>query len=73
MSSLDAWRNDRRPSEDYLESPLSVGRTSILIRNVHSTVWAPEMQLSTSAIITDEREHEMAYLIRHFTEAIGPW
>jgi hypothetical protein len=29
--------------------------------------------MHTSAIITDEREHEMAYLIRHFTEAIGPW
>lgn len=36
-------------------------------------VYAPESQLNTSAIITDEREHEMAYLIRHFTEAIGPW
>ncbi|KAI7679402.1 hypothetical protein KC353_g22259, partial [Hortaea werneckii] len=38
-----------------------------------SNFWAPESQLNTSAIITDEREHEMAYLIRHFTEAIGPW
>jgi len=38
-----------------------------------SYAWAPESQLNTSAIITDEREHEMAYLIRHFTEAIGPW
>lgn len=38
-----------------------------------SNVYAPESQLNTSAIITDEREHEMAYLIRHFTEAIGPW
>ena len=38
-----------------------------------SNPWAPEMQLNTSAIITDEREHEMAYLVRHFTEAIGPW
>ena len=35
--------------------------------------WARESQLQTSAIITDEREHEMAYLIRHFTESIGPW
>lgn len=38
-----------------------------------ANVYAPESQLNTSAIITDEREHEMAYLIRHFTEAIGPW
>lgn len=38
-----------------------------------TNVYAPESQLNTSAIITDEREHEMAYLIRHFTEAIGPW
>lgn len=35
--------------------------------------WARQSQLQTSAIITDEREHEMAYLIRHFTESIGPW
>lgn len=38
-----------------------------------SNLYAPESQLNTSALITDEREHEMAYLIRHFTEAIGPW
>ena len=38
-----------------------------------TNIYAPESQLNTSAIITDEREHEMAYLIRHFTEAIGPW
>lgn len=35
--------------------------------------WAAESQFHTSQIITDEREHEMAYLIRHFTESIGPW
>ncbi len=29
--------------------------------------------MQTSAIIADEREHEMAYLIRHFTESLGPW
>ena len=38
-----------------------------------SNIWAPDVQLNTSALITDEREHEMAYLIRHFTEALGPW
>nr|POE56694.1 hypothetical protein CFP56_33666 [Quercus suber] len=38
-----------------------------------SNIWASESQFQTSAIITDEREHEMAYLIRHFTESIGPW
>lgn len=36
-------------------------------------MFGQEAQIHTSAIITDEREHEMAYLIRHFTEAIGPW
>ncbi len=29
--------------------------------------------MQTSTIIADEREHEMAYLIRHFTESLGPW
>ncbi|KAM3417488.1 hypothetical protein BST61_g5732 [Cercospora zeina] len=38
-----------------------------------STWWAPASQLNTSALITSERDHEMAYLIRHFTEAIAPW
>lgn len=38
-----------------------------------SNLWAPESQLTTSALITHERDHEMAYLIRHFTESIGPW
>ncbi|EME42874.1 hypothetical protein DOTSEDRAFT_72349 [Dothistroma septosporum NZE10] len=38
-----------------------------------SNFWAPESQLNTSAKITHEREHEMAYLIRHFTDSIGPW
>ncbi|KAH9822731.1 Fungal specific transcription factor domain [Teratosphaeria destructans] len=38
-----------------------------------SSLWASESQLHTSALITDDREHEMAYLIRHFTESIGPW
>ena len=37
------------------------------------SLWPPEGQAKTSAIITDEREHEMAYLIRHFTESVGPW
>lgn len=37
-------------------------------------LWAfPESQLHTSQIITDEREHEMAFLIRHFSESLGPW
>ncbi|QIW98446.1 hypothetical protein AMS68_003964 [Peltaster fructicola] len=35
--------------------------------------WGSESQLQTSLIISDEREHEMAYLIRHFSESIGPW
>ena len=45
----------------------------MLSRSTDSTLWAADSQLNTSAIIADEREHEMAYLIRHFTEAIGPW
>lgn len=45
----------------------------MLLTICHSNLWAPESQLNTSAIITDEREHEMAYLIRHFTESVGPW
>ena len=45
---------------------------TVLTPTCHRT-WAPSSQLQTSALITDEREHEMAYLIRHFTEAIGPW
>ncbi|KAK4570077.1 hypothetical protein LTR86_003047 [Recurvomyces mirabilis] len=36
-------------------------------------MWALGDQLRTSARITDEREHEMAYLIRHFTETLAPW
>jgi hypothetical protein len=46
---------------------------SKLTSGLSSNLYAPETQMHTSAIITDEREHEMAYLIRHFTEAIGPW
>jgi hypothetical protein len=38
-----------------------------------SSLWQLEGQMKTSALITDEREHEMAYLIRHFTESLGPW
>ncbi|GAB7362119.1 hypothetical protein MBLNU230_g2146t2 [Neophaeotheca triangularis] len=36
-------------------------------------MWAGETQLQTSQLLTDDREHEMSFLIRHFTEAIGPW
>lgn len=39
----------------------------------NGNLWAPETQLHTSQIITDEREHEMAFLIRHFSESLGPW
>ncbi|KAK6439722.1 hypothetical protein LTR95_004076 [Oleoguttula sp. CCFEE 5521] len=38
-----------------------------------SLPWATDSQFHTSGLITDEREHEMAFLIRHFTESIGPW
>lgn len=38
-----------------------------------ASMWATETQLHTSQIITDEREHEMAFLIRHFSESLGPW
>ncbi|PIA91851.1 hypothetical protein CB0940_09484 [Cercospora beticola] len=52
-------------------TPLSTGIFSGSFSD--SNLWAPESQLNTSALITSERDHEMAYLIRHFTEAIGPW
>lgn len=38
-----------------------------------SNLWAPDSQLQTSALITHERDHEIAYLVRHFTESLGPW
>ena len=60
-------RSDRHPQSYALRT------RKVLTEISNSNLWAPEMQLTTSAIITDEREHEMAYLIRHFTEAIGPW
>ena len=50
-------------------TPMSTGIASY----TDSNLCAPESQLQTSQIITDEREHEMAYLIRHFTENLGPW
>lgn len=52
-------------------TPLSTGIFSGSFSD--SNLWAPESQLNTSALITSERDHEMAYLIRHFTESIGPW
>ncbi|KAI6793075.1 hypothetical protein KC361_g6385 [Hortaea werneckii] len=62
-------RNDLRSNTDQAAATPMSGMGS----SAFSNFWAPESQLNTSAIITDEREHEMAYLIRHFTEAIGPW
>jgi hypothetical protein len=57
-----------RPTIEAFGTPLS-GLDGVDIGNL----WAPETQLHTSQIITDEREHEMAFLIRHFSESIGPW
>lgn len=55
-------------------TPLSTGLGSTgLFSAEDSNLWAPESQLKTSAQITHERDHEMAYLIRHFTESLGPW
>lgn len=55
-------------------TPLSTGLGSTgLFSAEESNVWAPESQLKTSAQITHERDHEMAYLIRHFTDTLGPW
>ncbi|KXS94643.1 hypothetical protein AC578_2244 [Pseudocercospora eumusae] len=53
-------------------TPLSTGIISGSYSDSYN-LWAPESQLTTSALITHERDHEMAYLIRHFTESIGPW
>ncbi|KAM0719199.1 hypothetical protein Q7P37_005104 [Cladosporium fusiforme] len=60
-----------RPSiEAAFGTPISgLGLDGVDIGNL----WAPETQLHTSQIITDEREHEMAFLIRHFSESLGPW
>ncbi|EME81783.1 uncharacterized protein MYCFIDRAFT_138994 [Pseudocercospora fijiensis CIRAD86] len=49
----------------------AAGNTCGFLPNVPEIV--DESQLTTSALITHERDHEMAYLIRHFTESIGPW
>lgn len=57
-----------RPTVEPFGTPLS-GLDGVDIGNL----WAPETQLHTSQIITDEREHEMAFLIRHFSESLGPW
>lgn len=57
-----------RPTVENFGTPLS-GLDGVDIGNL----WAPETQLHTSQIITDEREHEMAFLIRHFSESLGPW
>lgn len=55
-------------------TPLSTGLGSTgLFSADDSNLWAPESQLKTSAQITHERDHEMAFLIRHFTESVGPW
>lgn len=62
-------RNDVMPSTEVAAATPMSGVLAIQDPNGY----AQESQLHTSAIITDEREHEMAYLIRHFTEAISPW
>ena len=55
-------------------TPLSTGLGSTgIFSGSDSNLWAPESQLNTSAKITHDRDHEMAYLIRHFTESVGPW
>lgn len=53
-------------------TPISTSRMSASFSNP-SNLWAPHSQLQTSALLTPERDHEMAYLIRHFTESVGPW
>lgn len=53
-------------------TPLSTGLGSTGLFS-DSNLWAPDSQLQTSALITHERDHEIAYLVRHFTESLGPW
>lgn len=53
-------------------TPLSTGLASTNLFS-ESNLWAPDSQLQTSALITHERDHEIAYLVRHFTESLGPW
>lgn len=53
-------------------TPLSTGLGSTNLFS-DSNLWAPDSQLQTSALISHERDHEIAYLVRHFTESLGPW
>ncbi|KXL42457.1 hypothetical protein M433DRAFT_1199 [Acidomyces richmondensis BFW] len=65
-------RSDLRATTELASTtPISVSGGTASFPESH--LWASESQLQTSAIINDERDHEMAYLIRHFTEYIGPW
>lgn len=64
---------DEVDRSDLVQQSTEGGAAPTPMSFTDTNIYAPESQLNTSAIITDEREHEMAYLIRHFTEAIGPW
>ncbi|KAK0814146.1 hypothetical protein LTR75_004315 [Friedmanniomyces endolithicus] len=69
-------RSDFRPYSETatgVQMSKSAPMSSTGTGPTRSNLWLPEDQMQTSAIIADEREHEMAYLIRHFTESLGPW
>ncbi|EMC97336.1 hypothetical protein BAUCODRAFT_33056 [Baudoinia panamericana UAMH 10762] len=63
---------DRREYQPSIETATATPMSGIGML-INGNMWPPEGQAKTSALIADEREHEMAYLIRHFTEALGPW
>jgi hypothetical protein len=54
-------------------TPLSTGFGSTNMFSESNHLCAPDSQLQTSALIMHERDHEIAYLVRHFTESLGPW
>lgn len=60
-------RLDARPTTEAYDARLPRPSTS------QSLPWAADSQFHTSGLITDEREHEMAFLTRHFVESVGPW
>ncbi|KAK5732593.1 hypothetical protein LTR17_010408 [Elasticomyces elasticus] len=57
-------------SDTTISTPMSM---TVAYTRSSSSFWPPEGQQTTSRILTDEREHEMAFLVRHFAEQLGPW
>ncbi|KAK5695561.1 hypothetical protein LTR17_024578 [Elasticomyces elasticus] len=60
-------------SDTTISTPMSMSGFMSFGGTGSSSFWPPEGQQTTSRILTDEREHEMAFLVRHFAEQLGPW